>query len=214
MRFKIVIYLICLSFFITLAYPPIARLKYESGGDWYNDPEILPNLIRFLNENYSKNSFEVGNYVVSATSPEIFNFPILFLTGHGDMYFTNDEIVMLRKYLDDGGVIYIDDDYGLDRYVKQFIKQLYPNKKLEKLPKNHRIFNVYYNFDYLPKIHDHYPSKEAEILGIKDKDRWTIIYTYNTNISDGWTGAHNDSREKQLEALKFGVNILLWALTD
>jgi len=189
----------------------IARLQYEGGGDWYNDPEVIPNLVKFIKK-YINIDLDERQAIVKPSSKEIFNYPIVYMTGHGNVYFSEMDAKNLREYLERGGFLYVDDDYGLDNYFRREIKKVFPDKELEEIPLNHPIFNIYWKFDKLPKIHQH-DGKSPKAYGIFIGDRLVLLYTYESNISDGWTDRHGDPPEIQEIALKFGMNIILYALT-
>ena len=191
----------------------VARLKYSGGGDWYNDEDCWVNLIQYANKVLGTNLYPAES-VVEALDSDIYRYAVVFVTGHGGFVLSDEEAMALRRYVEAGGCIYIDDDYGLDKFAREAIKKIFPERKLEKIPVNSRIFNAYYKFDYLPKIHNHYPTMEAQILGVRVDGRWGIIYTFNTNLSDGWSDNHNDPGSVRQKALKFGVNLLLYLLTD
>ena len=189
----------------------LARVKYNGGGDWYNDPDVLPNLAKYINK-HTNLKVEPREYVVSFDNPDLFKFPFLYLTGHGNIKLSDDEIKNLRKYLENGGFLYVDDDYGLDKYFRREIKKVFPDKKLVELPFSNPIYHVFYNFEKgLPKIHEHYKGPPHG-YGIIIKGRVALFYTYNTNISDGWTPRHNDPPVKREEAFKMGTNIVLYSL--
>jgi len=189
----------------------IARLQYDGGGDWYNDPEVIPNLVRFIKK-YVNIDLEEKQAIVKPSSKDIFKYPIIYMTGHGNVYFSEIDAKNLREYLERGGFLYVDDDYGLDSYFRREIKKVFPDKELEEIPLNHPIFNIYWKFDKLPKIHQH-DGKPPKAYGIFIGDRLVLLYTYESNISDGWTDRHGDPIEVQETALKFGMNIVLYALT-
>ena len=188
----------------------IARLQYEGGGDWYNDPEVIPNLVKFIKK-YINIDLDERQAIVKPSSKEIFNYPIVYMTGHGNVYFSEMDAKNLREYLERGGFLYVDDDYGLDNYFRREIKKVFPDKELEEIPLNHPIFNIYWKFDKLPKIHQH-DGKSPKAYGIFIGDRLVLLYTYESNISDGWTDAYNDPPEKQEEAIRMGINIVLYAI--
>ena len=193
----------------------IARLKYSGGGDWYNDPSAEINLLKFVAE--KTNVKTVPEYVyVDAASPDIFNFPFLFATGHGNMNLSDDEVRNLREYLKRGGFLYVDDDYGLDKYFRREIKKIFPKKELIELPFDYGLYHVLYDFPYgPPKIHEH-DGKPPQGFGVFIGKRLAVYYTYESNPSDGWTDpeVHNDPENIREEALKFGVNLILWAITQ
>ena len=192
----------------------LARLKYQGGGDWYNDPSAIPNLCRFLKENTNVDvAEEEAN--VSVLEESLFSYPILFLTGHGRIAFSQEEAERLRKYLLYGGFLYADDDYGMDSFFRATMKQIFPERPTVELPFSHGIYHIHYRFDSgLPKIHEH-DNKPPQGFGIfDDAGRLMVFYTYETNISDGWADpeVHNDPQEKREAALRMGTNIVLWAL--
>ena len=188
----------------------IARLQYEGGGDWYNDPDVIPNLVKFIKK-YVNIELEDSQAVVHVSSREIFKYPIVYLTGHGNLFLRDIDAKNLREYLISGGFLYVDDDYGLDKYFRKEIKKVFPNRNLIELPLDHPLFNIYWKFPRgLPKIHEHYPGP-PKAYGIFYGGRLVVLYTYNSNISDGWTPRHNDPPQKREEALRFGMNIVLFA---
>jgi len=191
----------------------IVRIKY-SGGDWYNDPSIIPNLMtEFEKRTGIKTNKE--EKVLSLSDNDIFSYPFLFITGHGRINLTEKEIENLRKYLWNGGFVYADDDYGMDEYIRREILRTFPSNKLIELPLEHPIYHIFYDFpDGLPKIHEHYKGPPHG-YGIFLHKRLSLYYTYNTNISDGWANpdVHNDPPQKREQAFKMGVNILYYAIT-
>lgn len=188
----------------------IARLQYEGGGDWYNDPDVIPNLVKFIKK-YVNIELEDSQAVVHVSSREIFKYPIVYLTGHGNLFLRDIDAKNLREYLISGGFLYVDDDYGLDKYFRKEIKKVFPDRNLIELPLDHPLFSLYWKFPRgLPKIHEHYPGP-PKAYGIFYDGRLVVLYTYNSNISDGWTPRHNDPPQKREEALRFGMNIVLFA---
>lgn len=190
----------------------IARLKYSGGGDWYNDPDAIPNLAKEINK---RTNIKVEEYekVVSLNDEKLFNYPFLFMTGHGNIAFSDEEVKRLRTYLTNGGFLYADDDYGMDESFRREIKKVFPESELVELPFEHPIYNLIYKFPTgLPKIHEHYEGPPKG-YGIFYQGRLVIFYTWNTNISDGWTEAHDDPLEKREDAFKMGINIIAYALT-
>lgn len=193
----------------------IARLKYHGGGDWYNDRSAEINLLNFAAEvagiktNPEYTFVEIG-------SAEMYAYPILFLTGHGTVDFSNEEAKALRLYLERGGFLYVDDDYGLDKSFRSAIKKVFPEKELTELPFNHELYHNYFDFNNgPPKIHEH-DGKPPRGYGIFLNNRLCVYYTYESNPSDGWADArvHNDPPEIREQALKFGTNLLLYILTN
>ncbi len=191
----------------------MARLKYSGGGDWYNDQSADINLLKFLSENTNVKAKPEFKYV-DVGSDDIFNYPFLFLTGHGNVVFSQSEVERLRKYLLNGGFLYIDDDYGMDKAIRRELKKIFPDKELQELPNNYGLFNCYYKFpDGTPKIHKH-DDKPPQSFGIFIGKRLAVLYTYESNPSDGWADpdVHNDPTEIRQLALKFGVNIIIWSI--
>jgi len=192
----------------------IARVKYHGGGDWYNDPSCIPNLAAFIRKNTNVPA-ELKEAQVELTDKELYTFPFLFLTGHGMISFSDKEADNLRDYLQGGGFLYADDDYGMDESFRAAMKKVFPEKKFVELPFSHRIYSIKYTFpNGPPKIHEH-DNKPSRGYAILDEfGRIMVYYTYETNISDGWADArvHNDPPEKRLAALQMGTNIVIWAL--
>ena len=187
----------------------VATLKYNGGGDWYANPTALPNLIEFSNKNIGTN-IKKSPEIVEVGSSDIFNYPFVHMTGHGNIFFSNEEANNLRKYLLSGGFLHVDDNYGLDEFFRKEITKVFPNKKLILINSNHIIFNQSFKFpNGLPKIHIH-DAKPSEAYGIFDNGRLICLYTYESDLSDGWEDAevHNDSEETRLKALKMGSNII------
>ena len=211
MRYSTLLILLLLSTvgFAQNSSVKIALLKYNGGGDWYSDPTALPNLIEFCNKNLNTNinpepsTIEVG-------SPEIFNFPYVELTGHGNIIFSENEAMNLRNYLEAGGFLHADDNYGMDEYFRREMKKVFPEKKLVELPPSHPIFHQKYNFvNGIPKIHEH-DGKPPKAFGIFIEDRLVCLYTYETDLGDGWEDedVHNDPQDLREKALKMGANII------
>ena len=187
----------------------IALLKYSGGGDWYSNPTSLPNLVKFCNANLLTDiSTDVP--AVNIGSIELFNFPLLHLTGHGNIILSPEETENLRKYLISGGFLHISDNYGLDEYIRREMKKVFPGIEFVELPYNHPIYHQKYNFNSgLPKIHEH-DDKDPQGFGLTYKGRLVCFYDYECDLGDGWEDkdVHNDSEEKRQEALKMGVNIV------
>jgi len=193
----------------------IARLKYNGGGDWYNDPSAEVNLLRYISQNTNVKVKAEYNFV-DISSEEIFSYPFLFMTGHGNVVFSNDDASRLRKYLENGGFLYIDDDYGLDKAIRREMKKVFPAKDFVEIPFSNGIYNIFYNFSSgPPKTHEH-NRKPPQGFGIFVDKRLAVYYTYESNPSDGWADAevHNDPENKRQEALKFGANLVLYALSN
>ena len=187
----------------------IAVLKYNGGGDWYANPTALKNLIKFTNKNIGTNIKEKYK-TVEASDPDVFNYPFIHITGHGNVIFDNQEAENLRRYLIAGGFIHIDDNYGMDIYIRSQLKKVFPELDLVELPKNHKIFNQSFEFkNGLPKIHEH-NGNPAQALAIIHDGRIVCLYTFESDLSDGWEDkeVHNDSYETRQKALKMGSNII------
>lgn len=189
----------------------LAVLKYSGGGDYYANPTSLPNLISFCNKNLNtKISSDVP--FVDVGSKDIFRYPFIHMTGHGNVVFSNSEAENLRNYLLSGGFLHIDDNYGMDQFIRVELKKVFPNQELIELPSNHPIFHQKYDFNGLPKIHEH-DDKRPQAFGIVVEGRLVCLYTFETDLGDGWEdqSVHNDSPEKRLQALQMGANILMYA---
>ncbi len=191
----------------------LARLKYSGGGDWYNDPSAEVNLLNFVRQNTNINVSPVYEYV-ELNSDNIFLYPLLFITGHGNVSFSDAEVKRLRAYLDNGGFLYIDDDYGLDASIRREMKKVFPEQQFVELPFSHPIYHSHFQFpNGLPKIHEH-DAKMPQGFGLFSGGRLCVYYTYETNPSDGWADpdAHADSADKRQVALRMGCNIIVYAL--
>ncbi len=189
----------------------IARVKYAGGGDWYNDPEIIPNLLK---EVALRTNIPVDpvNYSVELDDTELFSFPFLFITGHGNIVFSEKEAKNLRKFLEAGGFLYADDDYGMDKSFRREMKKVFPEIDFVELPPDFPIFHSFYSFDKgVPQIHKHYEGP-PRAYGLFLNNRLVCFYTYNSNISDGWTDRYNDPPSKREEAIKMGINIIAYFL--
>lgn len=193
----------------------MARLKYSGGGDWYNDPSAEVNLLKFVRENTPIDA-DPRYYFVDLASEDLFSYPFLFMTGHGNVVFSNPEVYRLREYLQRGGFLYIDDDYGLDRSVRREMKKVFPDQDFVELPYSYGLFRAHFDFPQgLPKTHEH-DDKPPRGFGLFYKGRLVVFYTYESNISDGWADPdiHNDPEAVRLEALRFGTNIIVWSLMN
>ena len=187
----------------------IAVLKYYGGGDWYSNPTALNNLILFCNENLGTN-IDRKYDIVDVGSKDIFNYPFIHMTGHGNVIFSTEESENLRKYLIGGGFLHIDDNYGMDKFVRPEMKKIFPESEFVELPYSHPIYHQTYDFDNgLPKIHEH-DAKPSQGFGLFHKGRMVVFYSYESDLGDGWEDpeVHNDSPEIRLKALKMGANII------
>ncbi|OKS89473.1 DUF4159 domain-containing protein [Mucilaginibacter polytrichastri] len=217
MKFRITIIALGLCLFIcgftTPAYK-LARLKYNGGGDWYGDRTALTNLIKFCNSNLHTN-FSAEEETVEAGSAELFNYPYIFMTGHGNVVFSDLEVRNLRKYLTGGGFLHICDNYGLDQFIRPQMKKVFPELDFVELPLNHPIYHQKYEFATgLPKIHEH-NDKRPQGFGLIYKGRLVCFYDYECDLGNGWEdyGTYaGDAQETRLKALKMGANLVQYAL--
>jgi hypothetical protein len=194
----------------------LAKLKYNGGGDWYANRSALTNLIQFCNKNIGTN-FEADEAIVEAGSTDIFNYPLVYMTGHGNVVFSDQEAHNLRKYLIAGGFLHIDDNYGLDKFIRPQMKKVFPELNFIELPPNHPIYHQNFKFPSgLPKIHEH-DGKRPQGLGLIYKGRLVCYYTYETDLGNGWEDAGTyaeDTPEVREKALKMGANLVQYALTQ
>ena len=190
----------------------IARVNYGGGGDWYCDPSSIPNLLNYLTKNTLIKAAH-GEYRIKLTAKELRGHPYLYMTGHGNVFFSEEEAINLRKYLLSGGFLHIDDNYGMAPYLKKELVKVFPDKELTEIPTSHPIFNETYKFpNGLPKIHEH-DGKQPQALGIFDNNRLILLFTFESDLGDGWEDeeVHNDPREIRQKALKMGANIIQYA---
>jgi hypothetical protein len=193
----------------------IANLKYDGGGDWYSDPTALPNLARFCNEQLGTNIDPDVPYI-DVGSPEIFNYPFVHITGHGNVLFSPSDVQNLRTYLLAGGFLHIDDNYGIDLFIRKEMKKVFPEYEFVELPFSHPIYQQKFSFpNGLPKIHEH-DNKPPQGFGILHEGRLLVYYTYETDLSDGWEDpeVHKDPPEVRLQSLQMGANIIHFAFTQ
>lgn len=193
----------------------LARIKYRGGGDWYNDPSSLKNLIEFTRTQVPI-SISSDYEDVSIGSRDLFNFPFAFLTGHGTISLNQAEASNLRSYLDNGGFLYIDDDYGLDKHFREIIARIFPDEQLIEIPFEHAIYHQVYDFpNGLPKVHEH-DGGAPRGYGLFREGRLVLFYTYESNLADGWANpeVHNNPASTRQKALQMGANILIYALTN
>jgi hypothetical protein len=191
----------------------IARIHYSGGGDWYSDPSSLPNLLNFLSEN-TRITVTEEEVRIRPTDQDFFRYPYLYITGHGNVRFSEEETVRLRQTLLRGAFLHADDNYGMDESFRTELKRIFPEKDLVELPADHPIFHVYYDFPHgLPKVHEH-DGKPPQAFGLFDENRLMVLYTYECDLGDGWEDSevHNDSEDIRLRALQMGVNIIFYAL--
>jgi len=192
----------------------LVRLKFGGGSDWYNGPTELPNLAEYIREHAKINVFCTGRYV-EPLDEELFSYPFIFMVGHGNCFFTERESARLRQYLESGGFMLVNDDYGLDAAFRREIKKIFPDKELVELPFDHEIYHSFYDFPSgLPKVHEH-DGKPAQGFGIFSDERLALYYVYESDIGDGWDDVevHGDPPDKRETSFKMGTNILIYALT-
>lgn len=193
----------------------IARLKYNGGGDWYANKTSLPNLISFCNKNL-KTAIHQEEDVVETSSKDIFLYPFVHITGHGNITFSASEAQNLRNYLTSGGFLHIDDNYGLDKFIRLEMKKVFPELSFVELPFSHPIYNQKYKFtNGLPKIHEH-DGKPSQGFGLIYQGKLVCFYSYECDLGNGWEDAevYNDPEEKRLQALKMGANIITYCFTQ
>ena len=193
----------------------LAIAKYKGGGDWYGNPTALPNLIASCNRNI-KTRMNPRPEEVEIGSVDIFQYPLLHMTGHGNVFFSDEDATNLRNYLISGGFLHIDDNYGMEPYIKKELKKVFPQQELKELPSTHPIFNNVYDFpDGLPKIHEH-DGKRPQAFGLFHEDRLVVLFTFESDLGDGWEDpeVHNDPEDVREKALKMGANIVNYAFTN
>ena len=193
----------------------IAKLKYSGGGDWYANKTALPNLIKFCNLNLNMN-LSPEEEAVEVGSRDLFSYPYVYMTGHGNVVFSSEESQNLRNYLIGGGFLHIDDNYGLDKFIRLELKKVFPELELVELPFTHPIYHQKYNFQKgLPKIHEH-DGKPAQGLGLLYEGRLVVFYSYECDLGNGWEDAriHNDPDAKRQEALQMGANLISFCFTS
>ena len=201
-----------------LTQPPaeftIARVKYSGGGDWYSDPSSLPNLLRFI-EQHTNMHVVAEEARVSISDKELFSYPYLYMTGHGNITLSDEEASRLRWYLEHGGFLHADDNYGMDASFRREMKKVFPDKELVELPFSHGIYHCHFGFpEGLPKIHEH-DGGPPHGYGIFHERRLVLFYSFNTDLGDGWEdpAVHGDPEHKRIAALQMGTNIVVWAMT-
>ena len=217
-RILMVLFLCCTFSFLgaqSESTVKIGLLKYKGGGDWYANPTALPNLVDYCNKNLGLNiNQSIGE--LEPTSSDIFNYAFLHMTGHGNVVFNKADAEQLRTYLLAGGFLHIDDNYGMDPFVRPALKSIFPEAELVELPFNHEIYNKVYNFDRgLPKIHEH-DGHPPQGFGLFYEGRMICFYSYECDLGDGWEdqAVHNDPQEVREKALQMGANILSYAFTQ
>lgn len=208
-------FLILFIFSLTANAQEIALLKYNGGGDWYANPTALPNLIKFCNQNINT-KIKQKPATVEPGSSDLFSYPFVHLTGHGNVVFNDNEIQNLRNYLTSGGFLHIDDNYGMDKYIRKEIKKIFPNNDLIEIPSSHKIFQGPFSFpNGLPKIHEHEKQK-PQAFGIFIDGRLALVYTFETDLGDGWEDeeVHNNPKDVREKALKMGANLVHYVFVN
>ena len=203
-----------LTVFFSFSAPTIkfALLKYKGGGDWYNDVNSLKNLAQFCNKNLGTN-FDLDHATVEPGSPDLFNYPFVYMTGHGNFTLTTDEAANIRAYLVSGGFLFINDDYGLDPYVRPTMKKVFPELDFVEIPFSHPVYHQKYNFtNGIPKIHEH-DNKPPQAFGLFYQGRLVCFYDYESDLGNGWDDVHNDPEEVRLKALQMGANIIQYVFS-
>ena len=202
-------------FFIIANAQDVAILKYKGGGDWYSNPTAVPNLVAFANATIST-TISKNPQTVAVGSDDVFSFPLLFMTGHGNILFSSDETENLRNYLISGGFLHISDNYGFDKFIRKEVKKVFPKLEFKEIPSNHEIYNQTFKFpNGMPKIHEH-DKKPAQGFGIFYEGRLVIFYDYETDLSDGWEDEiiHNNPENVRKKALRMGANIIEYAFKN
>ena len=208
-------------FFVSATIPAeptvkIALLKYNGGGDWYANLETsLKNLIVFCNQNLGT-TINTEQAIVEVGSPDLFNYPFVHMTGHGNVVFTQQEADNLRKYLMGGGFLHISDNYGMDKFIRPQMKKVFPELTLVELPFNHPIYQQKFKFSAgLPKVHEH-DNKAPQGFGLIYNGRLVCFYDYECDLGDGWEDVevHRDSQENRTKALKMGANLIQYAFEN
>ena len=193
----------------------IARINYGGGGDWYCDPSSIPNLLSYLTKNTSIKAAH-DEYRIKLTTKELRGHPYLYMTGHGNIRFTNEEIIQLREYLMGGGFLHTDDNYGLNTSFRREMKRVFPDRDFVELPHDHAVFHSYFDMPSgLPKIHEH-DGKPPQLFALYNEDRIMVIYSYESDLGDGWEDeeVHNNPAALRVAALQMGVNIIYFSLTQ
>lgn len=193
----------------------LGKLKYRGGGDWYANPTSIQNLAKFCNQQLGT-SIDLQENIVDVGSPELFRYPFIHMTGHGNVVFSREEAENLRNYLIAGGFLHIDDNYGMDKFIRLELKKVFPDAELIELPFSHPIYHQKFNFaSGPPKIHEH-DNKPSQGFGILWKGRLVLYYTFETDLSDGWEDPeiHNDPPEIRAKALQMGANMIQYIFTN
>ena len=222
MKFYKVIFLTAILGLVSFTMRPIekpslqlALLKYNGGGDWYANPTALINLAAFSNK-FLNTNLDLEYATVDVGSSEVFNHPFLHMTGHGNVIFSDSEAENLRNYLVAGGFLHIDDNYGMDAYVRLAMKKVFPEYEFVELPFQHEIYHQRYDFDNgVPKIHKH-DDKPAQGFGISHEGRLVCFYSFESDLGDGWEDqeVHKDPQDVRIKALRMGANLLSYVFSN
>ena len=207
--------MVIVSFSVKISSQEVAVLKYNGGGDWYSNQTAVPNLIKFANKN-SNTKIKLNQGTVAVGSIDLFNFPVVFMTGHGNVFFTEQEAQNLRNYLTSGGFLHVSDNYGLDKYIRREMDKVFPELKFQEIPSNHPIYNQTFIFkNGLPKIHEH-DKKPSLAYGLYFEGKMICLYTSESDLGDGWedAGVHNDPLEIRTKALQMGANIIYFVFNQ
>ena len=192
----------------------VARIQYSGGGDWYSDPSSLPNLLNYLSSRTFIKSVQ-EEVRIKLTDKELTSYPYLYMTGHGNVRFSEEEIIILREFLLRGSFLHADDNYGMDKSFRREMKRIFPEKDWVELPLDHPIFNIYFEFpNGLPKVHEHEKNR-PQALGLFNEETLMVLYTFESDLGDGWEDpkVHNDPEEIRQSALEMGTNIILYVLS-
>ena len=193
----------------------ISRIHYGGGGDWYSDKSSIPNLLKFVSENTNIIT-EQEQRVVKIGDNNFYSNSYFYMTGHGNIKLSQEEIIILRQHLIDGAFLHADDNYGMDESFRKLVSDMFPEKELIEIPPEHELFNIYYKFtNGLPKIHEH-DNKRAQALGIFHKEKLILLYTYESDLGDGWENSkvHNNPEDLRNQALRMGTNIIIYSLAQ
>lgn len=207
--------LVCCIFSLYLSAQEVAVLKYRGGGDWYGNPTSLPNLVAFCNDQI-QTRINPKPVTVEANSVDIFQYPFVHMTGHGNVFFSEEDAENLKAYLLSGGFLHIDDNYGMRPYITKELKKVFPDKELVELAASHPIFSSAFDFPSgLPKIHEH-DGERPQAFGISHNNRLLVLFTFESDLGDGWESpeVHNDPEDVRLKALKMGANIIKYAFEN
>ena len=215
MRIFFLTFSLLLSLWVEAQDLKLAKVKYSGGGDWYANKTALPNLINFCNRNLGTSIYKEED-IVEVGSPEISLYPYLYLTGHGNVNFSESDALNLRRYLLSGGFLHIDDNYGLDPFIRLEMKKVFPDKEFVEIPFDHPIYHQKYDFDNgLPKIHEH-DGKPPQGFGLLHEGRLICFYSYESDLGNGWEdqAIYNDPENLRQEALKMGANIIAYVFVS